>query len=105
MIDWSPDELKENLDKGQKVFLKLWKKGCGPCKLSTPAVERLEAAHGADLTFAQIETSEFPEMMDIADTDVLPVFFVFDETGMKGKLVGFKGLERLKSFVEESLKQ
>ena len=31
---WSPDDLKSHLDKGEKVFLKLWKKGCGICKLS-----------------------------------------------------------------------
>ena len=24
---WSPDDLKSHLDKGEKVFLKLWKKG------------------------------------------------------------------------------
>lgn len=103
MQDWSPDDLKKHLDKGEKVFLKLWKKGCGACKLSIPAIERMEAANTHGLTFGQISTDDHPDIMEIAETEVLPVFFVFADQEMKGKLEGFKGLERLKSFVEESL--
>ena len=104
MQDWTPDDLKSHLDKGSSVFLKLWKKGCGACKLATPAIERIQAADTRGLMFGQICTDDYPEMFEIAETEVLPVFFVFDSTGMKGKLEGFKGLERLKNFVEESFK-
>ncbi len=104
MQNWTPDQLKEHLDANQKVFLKLWKKGCGACKLSIPAVERIEAADQQGMAFGQISTDDHPEILEIADTDVLPVFFVFADQSMKGKLEGFKGLERLKSFVEDSLK-
>lgn len=103
MRDWTPDDLKDNLDKGTKVFLKLWKKGCGACKLSTPALERMEAANEHQLTFAQICTDDYPEILEIAGSEVLPVFFVFDGPKLKGSLEGFKGLERLKAFVEDSM--
>ena len=104
MQDWSPDQLRGHLEAGERVFLKLWKKGCGACKLSIPAIERIEASKPEGLIFGQICADDHPEILEIAETDVLPVFFVFSNKEMKGRLEGFKGLERLKSMVEQSLK-
>ena len=103
MLDWTPDKLKEQLDANGKVFLKLWKKGCGICKLSVPATDRLEAANPHSLTFARISTDDYPEMLEIAGTESLPTFFVFADGTMKGKHIGFKGLEKLQAFVDEAM--
>jgi thioredoxin-like negative regulator of GroEL len=105
MQDWTPDDLKARLDRGERLFLKLWKKGCGACKLSTPAIERLEAANEHKLTFGQICTDDYPEILEIADSEVLPVFFVFGDKKMLGSLEGFKGLERLKSMIDIAASQ
>ena len=104
MKDWTPEELQRHLDAGDKVFLKLWKKGCGACKLSIPAIERIEAANTSGVVFGQICTDDHPEILEITETDVLPVFFVFVSKEQKGRLEGFKGLEKLKGMVEEALK-
>ena len=103
MQDWKPSDLQDYLEKGERVFLKLWKRGCGPCKLSTPAIERIEAANAHGLVFGQICTDDYPEMFEIAETDVLPTFFVFAEGALKGKTSGFKGLEKLKEFIEGAM--
>lgn len=103
MQDLSPDQLKEKLDNGDSIFLKLWKPGCGACTLSKPAIERLEASKAYDLEFVQIDAAAHPEILEIADTEILPVFFVFVNKQMKGKHIGFKGLAKLKGFLEEQL--
>ncbi len=100
---WTPEELKERLEKKHDVFLKLSKKGCGVCKLSAPAVERLEASGEFKLHFGEIQTDEYPEMLEMTESEVLPVFFVFKDQKMVGRFEGFKGLEKLKSFIQESL--
>jgi thioredoxin-like negative regulator of GroEL len=105
MQDWTPETLQEHIEAGKGVFLKLWKKGCGACKLSTPSIERLEAANEHGLVFAQICTDDHPEMLEIADTEVLPTFFVFRDKSIAGTHIGFKGLERLKAFVDEAVKK
>jgi len=102
--DWSPEDLQKHLDGGAKVFLKLWKKGCGACKLSIPALERIEAADTHGLQFGQICTDDHPEILEITESNVLPVFFVFAHKQMRGRLEGFKGLEKLKSMIEDALK-
>ncbi len=104
MQNWSPEQLRSHLESGDNVFLKLWKKGCGACKLSIPAIERIEAANDHGLVFGQICADDHPEILEIAETEVLPVFFVFSNKEMKGRLEGFKGLERLKSMIDESLR-
>ena len=105
MQNWTPKDLERHLEAGDKVFLKLWKQGCGACKLSIPAIERLEAANDHGLIFGQICTDDHPEILEIADTEVLPVFFVFADKGLKGSLEGFKGLEKLKTLIEGSFKK
>lgn len=103
MDNWTPDDLKKNLDEGKDVFLKLWKKGCGACKLSQPAIERIMAADKHGLVFAQICTDDFPEMYEIAETEVLPTFFVFKDKKLAGKNIGFKGLAKLQAFVDSTI--
>lgn len=100
---WTPDELKENLDQGKAVFLKLYKKGCGICKLSIPATERMEQSNIHGLTFGKILIDDHPEMLDIAETDMLPAFFVFAGGKLKGEYHGFKGLAPLEEFVSNSM--
>ncbi len=103
MEAWTPDDLHKHIEDGAAVFLKLWKKGCGACKLSIPAIERLEAANEQGLVFGKISTDDHPEILEIADTEVLPHFFLFKNKKLAAHQPGFKGLERLKAFVAEGL--
>ena len=101
MTNWTPEDLQKHLDAGDSVFLKIWKNGCGACKLSVPAVERIEAAGTHALVFGQISADNHPEILEIVETEVLPVFFVFVKKVQKGRFEGFKGLEKLKKMVDE----
>ena len=104
MQDWTPDDLKAKLDAGEKVFLKLWKPGCGACKLSIPALERIESSDKHGLTFAQIDSDTHPDILQISQSEVLPAFFIFTDREMKGKFLGFKGIAKLQEFIDSSLK-
>lgn len=103
MKAWTPEELKSHLENGDRVFLKLWKKGCGICKMSIPATERMEENNVHQLQFGMISTDEYPEMLEIAGAETLPVFFVFADKEMKGQFLGFKGLKQLEDFVNDAL--
>ena len=103
MEAWTPEDLKSNLDQGKRIFLKLWKRSCGICKLSTPATDRMELDDPHQLTFVKICIDDHPEMLEITGSDILPVFFVFDHKKKKGMYPGFKGLEKLREFVASSL--
>ena len=104
MQDWNPDELKAKLEAGESVFLKLWKPACGPCKMSKPAVERIEKADESGMHFGQVNVADYPEMHDITGVGVTPAFFVFRDGKMKGKFEGFKGLAKLQEMVDEAVK-
>lgn len=103
MEAWTPEQLKEQLENGNKVFLKLWKKGCGICKLSNSATDRMEKSNPHGLVFGKINVEDHPEMLDMAGSNMLPLFFVFSEKKKKGMYTGFKGLDALQSFVDESI--
>ena len=103
MLDWTPEQLQEELDQGKSVFLKLWKPGCGPCKMSEPALARIEPKYADQMTFAQINAVEYPEMFEIANTEILPVFYMFRDRKRIGQHIGFKGIKKLQEFIRESL--
>lgn len=99
MLNISPDELKTHLDAGKSLFLKLWKPGCGACKLSEPAIERLEKKF-TNVTFVQIDAGTHPEILGISESEVLPAFFMFKESKMQGSVIGFKGIAKLTEIIE-----
>jgi thioredoxin-like negative regulator of GroEL len=96
MIDITTEDLKAKLDAKKSVFLKIWKPGCGACKLSVPAVERVEQEFSG-YEFCQIDSNQHPEILEISESDVLPTFFLFKDGNQTGKLIGFKGIEKLRS--------
>ncbi|MBP6218261.1 MAG: thioredoxin family protein [Oligoflexales bacterium] len=101
MKDWNTEELEEVLASGAFVFLKLWKRGCGSCKLSKPALEKIEEKNSYPLIFGQMNTDDFPEILELAETEVLPVFFLFKNKKMMGKSIGFKGQAKLQEFIDQ----
>ncbi len=103
MNSWHPDELKSYLDDGKSVFLKLWKKGCGACTLSKPALEKIEAKDTFGLLFGQISVDDYPEMLEITDSEVLPFFFVFKNKKLQDKKPGFKGQANLEDFIRTAM--
>lgn len=103
MQEWTPEDLKKHLDDGKAVFLKLWKRGCGICKLSTPATERMESTNKHHLVFASINVDDHPEMLEVSGAESLPSFFVFKDGENKGHYIGFKGLQKLEEFVDHAL--
>jgi len=104
MTDHTPKTLEVLLASEKQVFLKLWKKGCGPCQLSTSAIERIEKKWAGEIHFAQISVTEYPEMLEIAETDVLPIFFAFENGKLLSRLEGFKGLKSLEEFTSKFFK-
>lgn len=103
MIDITPDQLKQEIEADKSIFLKVWKKGCGPCKLSEPATDRLEKTYENKLNFFKIEAGEYPEMFDITGTDILPTFFIFKAKALKEKKIGFKGIKKLTEMIDRNL--
>lgn len=95
MLTWTPEELEKKLESGNNIFLKLWKPGCGACKLSQPAVKRVQELYSDQYLFGEINAEEFPEILEIADTEVLPVFFLFKDKKLQNKQIGFKGQAKL----------
>lgn len=103
MLEWNPDELQQHIEANHLIFLKLWKTGCGACKLSKPALERISEKDSHGFTFAQINVAEYPEMLEVSGTEVLPAFFIFKDQKMLAKTVGFKGIKKLETFIEDTL--
>jgi len=105
MQELSPDELKQKLDGGANVFLKIWQRGCGPCKMSASATTRMEQANPHNLEFVSICSDDHPEILELTGAKVMPAFFVFHAKELRGKFEGFKGQAKLEEFVAEAMKQ
>jgi thioredoxin 1 len=96
----TPEELKEKLDQKIDIFLKLYKPGCGACKMSEPAVTRLMEKHGKNFEFGEIDVEEYPEILDLAQGEAVPIFILFKNQKITGKVIGFKGIQKLENLFQ-----
>lgn len=101
MKNWNTEQLQAELDRGSKIFLKLSRNGCPPCKASHPTCERLEAEF-QEVVFGELNIEENPEVLESLGIRGVPAFFVFESKEIKGQLLGWKGPEELKKLVMDA---
>ena len=54
-MEITTEELKEKINKGDKVIVDFWGSWCGPCKLLKPRFEKAKQLHEGDVEFFTFE--------------------------------------------------
>ena len=102
MEEWKPDQLKASLDKGDKVFLKLWKRGCGICKLSNSATDRMEKSNDHGLTFAKINVDDNPMAASKYGVRGLPTLMIFKGGKVAATHPGAMSKQKITEWIKEN---
>jgi len=84
---------------GNRVVLDFYANWCGPCKVATPAVEKISDEF-PDTDFYKIDVDEFPELAEIFDVTSIPTFVVITPEGKFTIRMGWEGEEKFKKFIE-----
>jgi thioredoxin 1/putative thioredoxin len=85
------------------VLLDFWAEWCGPCRSIAPALEAIEAKHGANLRVGKVNVDEERALAQAFGVQSIPLL-----VGMKGDAVvahdvGWKGVPALEALAERRM--
>lgn len=78
-------------------FFAIW---CGPCKMLSPVLERIENKYEDSIAFTKVDIDEFEEIADEYGIMSVPTLLFFDKGKLVRTEVGFMPFEKLEEIIE-----
>ncbi len=82
-----------------KVLVDFYADWCGPCRMLTPILEQLAQEMAGQVKVIKIDVDQAQVIASKYDITSIPTLILFVDGQMKGKVVGLKNLQELKTFV------
>lgn len=83
------------------VLVDFWVTWCGPCKMLSPVVEELAAAH-PEIAVAKINVDENPELAMVYRIAAIPALLLFKDGKVIDQSVGFQNREALEALLAKA---
>ena len=86
---------------GKVTLLYFWAAWCGPCRVVTPALEKM-AAVDAEIALRRINADESPEELSQYNVQGLPHVIVYNRSGSVVGSVTGADVNKIKSYVDQA---
>ena len=100
------DNTFADLIAGEKpVLVDFWAEWCGPCRMISPILEEIAAAHPETITVAKLNVDENPQTAIQFDVMSIPTIIVFQNgTSTSTRIVGARPKQALLAELAEYLR-
>ena len=87
------------LESDKPVLVDFWTSWCGPCKMLSPVVEELAAAH-PEIAVAKVNVDENPELAMVYRISAIPALILFRDGKVAKQSVGYQPREALEELLK-----
>ncbi len=101
IIELSEDSFEQEVLKASlPVLVDFYAPWCGPCKMIAPLLEQLAVEFQGRTKFSKLNVDEAPGVADKYDISGVPTLAIFRDGQLVDKMVGFRGANAFKSWLE-----
>jgi thioredoxin 2 len=106
-LPWSVDADAQSFDteivSSVPVLVDFWAPWCGPCRMVTPAVERLAQEHAGELKTVKLNVDEAPEIAARYGVQGIPLLVLLRDGNELDRLVGAAPEATLRQWLDQRL--
>ena len=103
IVDAALDSFDQEINASVPVLVDFWAPWCGPCRLTSPLVERAGREHPGQLKVVKLNVDETPEISDRYQVRGIPLLVLFRDGSEFDRLVGAVPETRLREWLEPHL--
>ena len=100
-----PDKIafKELVDSGGPLLVDFFATWCGPCKMISSVLEKIEEKYGSEITVIKVDIDLYPELAQEYDVTTVPTLFFIRNKEILSKQVGFIPFEKISANLDLQL--
>ncbi|MCI2106670.1 MAG: thioredoxin [Intestinimonas sp.] len=88
----------EVLNSDKPVLIDLWATWCGPCRMMSPVVEEIAAAH-PEIKVCKINVDDEPELAQAFQVSAIPTLVLVEGGKVKNMTVGFRPKDQIENML------
>jgi thioredoxin 2 len=103
IADAAQDELDEHLAVSLPVIIDFWAPWCGPCRMVTPALERIAQDHAGELKLVRVNVDDAPQAAGRFGAQSIPLLVLTRGGEEVDRMVGAVPQRQIEQWLEPHL--
>jgi len=104
IVDTGDEDLAEVAERASvPVLIDLWAPWCGPCRMVSPALEKLAAEMAGRLKLVKVNVDESPKLQQRFGVQAIPTLMVLRDGRVAARQAGAAPAPALRAWLEQTL--